>query len=187
MKKVMSLLLIAVLISGCNRTADNVSTAPQSLNASAPVPQSQNAPASDKSDLNPADELCGSKKKADLYCLHAGLSALANVVFLLMVEECSSHCASMFFTMLRMVSAFSFPVHAYLTNPSLLSQSKLSLTALAVDTCLSLWWLITKNPSVISHTWYAQPILELFRLVAYPHVWDILSSDFYLIKGAIWK
>ena len=45
MKKVISLFLIAVLISGCNRMADNVSTAPQSLNASAPVPQSQNAPA----------------------------------------------------------------------------------------------------------------------------------------------
>jgi hypothetical protein len=47
MKKIISLFLIAVLISGCNRTADNVRSAPQSLNAPALVPQSQNAPASE--------------------------------------------------------------------------------------------------------------------------------------------
>ncbi|MDR3092351.1 MAG: hypothetical protein LBU33_00365 [Endomicrobium sp.] len=44
MKKVISLFLIAVLISGCNRMTDNVNPAPQSLNASALVSQSQNAP-----------------------------------------------------------------------------------------------------------------------------------------------
>jgi hypothetical protein len=41
-KKVISLFLIAILVSGCNRTTDNVSPAPQDLNASALVPQSQN-------------------------------------------------------------------------------------------------------------------------------------------------
>ena len=185
MKKVISLFLIAVLISGCNRMADNVSTAPQSLNASALVPQSQNAPASDKSDLNPVDELCGSEKNVDLYCLHAELSGLANVVFMYISDVCSSHCASMFFTMLRMVSAFSFPVHVYLTNPSFLSKSKLSLTVLAVDTCLSLLWFVTKNPSVISCIWYAQPILEFVRFLAYPHVRLILSSFYQNFKSAI--
>jgi hypothetical protein len=160
MKKVVSLFLIAVLISGCNRTADNVSSASQPLTVHA----------------NPVDELCGSEKNADLYFLHVALSAFVNVVFLVMVKECSSHCAIMFITMLRMVSAFSFPVYACLTNPSFLSKSKLSLASLAVDTCLSLYSLITKNPSVNFCIGGIQGILELFRFLAYPNVFGYLLS-----------
>ncbi|MCA6085658.1 hypothetical protein [Candidatus Endomicrobiellum agilis] len=66
MKKVISLFLIAVLISGCNRTADNVSHAPQSLNASAPVPQSQNASAPEPSNtLIPTPEPSKSVQPSD--------------------------------------------------------------------------------------------------------------------------
>ena len=171
MRKVISLFLIAVLISGCNRMADNVSSAPQSLNA----------PASDKSDLNPVEELCGSEENVGLYYLYAGLSTGLNVVFLMMADECSLHCVSMFLTMLKMVSAFSFPVYVYLTNPSFLSKSKLSLTALAADTCLSLYKLITKNPTLIFNIniGYIHFFLEFIRVFAYPHI--------YFIKGAIWK
>ena len=58
MKKIISLFLIAFLISGCNRTSGNVSSAPQSSNASALVPQSSNAPAlAPKSQNAPASEL----------------------------------------------------------------------------------------------------------------------------------
>ena len=142
-------------------------------------PQSSNAPASDKSDLNPADEFCGSEKNADLYCLHALSSAFANAVFLLISGLCSSHCASMFFMMLKMVSAFSFPVHAYLTIPSFLSKAKLSLAALAADTCLSLYGLVTKNPLTIMRICNIQGllgILELFRFLAYPNAFGYLLS-----------
>jgi hypothetical protein len=140
--------------------ADNVSSAPQSLNA----------PASDKSDLNPVEELCGSEENVGLYYLYAGLSTGLNVVFLMMADECSLHCVSMFLTMLKMVSAFSFPVYVYLTNPSFLSKSKLSLASLAVDTCLSLYVLVTKNLSIGG----IQGILELFRFLAYPNVFGYL-------------
>jgi hypothetical protein len=75
-----------------------------------------------------------------------------------------------------MVSVFSFPVHVYLTNPSFLSKSKLSLTALAADTCLSLYSLITKNPTLIFNIeiGYIQFVLELIRAFAYPNVFGYL-------------
>jgi hypothetical protein len=141
---------------------------------------------------NPVDELCGSRKDVDvaLYCdygVYAALSALCNVFFLLLSE--GSFFRIKLFTMLKMVSAFSFPVYVYLTNPSFLSKSKLSLTALAVDTCLSLYRLITKNPTLIFNIniGYIHFFLELIRVFAYPHILGAFSFNFHILKGVIWK
>ncbi|MCA6085574.1 hypothetical protein [Candidatus Endomicrobiellum agilis] len=130
------------------------------------------------------DEFCGKGNGVPYFC-YSALSSVINSV--LISIECSSHCASMFLRILRMFSVFSFPVYVYLTNPSFLSKSKASLSLLAVDTCLSLLWFVTKNPSVISCIWYAQFILEVFRVVAYPHIRGMFSLDFHLIKRAILK
>jgi hypothetical protein len=73
MKKVMSLFLIAVLISGCNRTTDNVSSAPQSSNALALVPQSSNAPASE---LQPTLSPTLTPSSSVMSVLSAGFSLL---------------------------------------------------------------------------------------------------------------
>jgi hypothetical protein len=178
MKKVMSLFLIAVLISGCNRMIDNVSPASQSSKAPAPVPKSQNAPASElqpsptpapivhaNPDLDPVEELCDNENFFDLYYSHAVLSFGVNSVLLLLADCCPS--LYYFFTIIRMCSVFSFPVHVYLTNPSFLSKSKVSLFLLAVDTCLSLCRL---NRGVV----LAQTIFETVRFVAYPHIASFL-------------
>jgi hypothetical protein len=178
---------IAVLISGCNRMADNVSTAPQSLNASAPVPQSQNAPVlncppcycvtpartKDEIYIDTLEEICG-KGNIGLYVCHSFLSCMLTLFFF-PTNYCSS-CTIMFFRILRMVSDFSFPVHVALTNPSFLSKSKLSLTALAADVCLSLYGLI-KSPLFVSNTIFnIHCFLGLFRLLAYPHIWFSLIN-----------
>jgi hypothetical protein len=198
MKRIISLLLVVILVSGCGRlqsggNAENfddisgvVKHTPLSSDpANLPAPTTSPIP-NPTAHAKPVDELCVSRKDVDvaLYCdygVYAGLSALLNVVFLIMAE--GSFCRIKLFTILKMVSAFSFPVYAYLTNPSFLSKSKLSLTALAVDTCLSLYSLI--NPSVNSCIGIIQGILELFRVLAYPMLSVICSHDFHDIKGAI--
>jgi hypothetical protein len=200
MKRIISLFLVAILVSGCARlqsggNAENLDdtsrvvkhTPLSSDPANLPVPTPSPIPnptVQSNRDIAFLDEFCGKGNGAPYYW-HSTLSFGVNLA--LISIECSSHCASMFLRILRMVSVFSFPVHVYLTNPSLLSQSKLSLTALAVDTCLSLWWLITKNPLVISRMWYAQYILEVFRAFTYPHFRGMFSFSFHALKGAILK
>ena len=78
MKKVISLFLIAVLISGCNRMADNVSPAPQSLNAPAPAPQFSNAPASE---LQPTDKQISTNAQPHSSNLYLWISTATAVVF----------------------------------------------------------------------------------------------------------
>jgi hypothetical protein len=187
--------------------ADNVSTAPQSLNASAPVPSnillspSPNAtqsttlqdncppcycvtPAQTKDEIyiDTLDEICG-KGNIGLYGCHALLSCMVNLLFF-PTNYCSP-CTIMFFSILRMVSAFSFPVYLALTNPSFLSKSKLSLTALAAEVCLSLYGLI-KSPLFFSQTIFdIYVILEFFRLFTYPHYSFGVSSRYQDLKSLI--
>ncbi|MCA6080420.1 MAG: hypothetical protein LE169_06020 [Endomicrobium sp.] len=200
MKRIISLLLVAILVSGCGRlqsggNAENfddvsgvgkhthtpLSSDPANLPVPTPptnpakspalAPQSSNASASElqpmpsptvsvKPDLNPLEELCGGRKKDYLYFGHSVLSYFVNSTLILVVSEFPS---LYFLRILRMFSVFSFPVHVYLTNPSFLSKSKLSLSLLAVDTCLSLFKL---NQGVF----FAHLILELVRFYAYPHI-----------------
>jgi hypothetical protein len=205
MKRIISLLLVVILVSGCGRLQnggnaenfDDISgvvkhhTPLSSDPANLPAPTTSPTPAP-TAHANPIDELCGSERNTDLYFLHSFILTFVNIW---LIYYSSLHYSSavyginpsQFITILRIFSDLSFPVHVYLTNPSFLSKSKMSLTALAADTCLSLWWLITKNPSVISCIWYAQFILEVFRVVAYPHIRGMFSLDFHLIKGAILK
>jgi hypothetical protein len=112
-------------------------------------------------DLNPEEELCGSEKNVYLYFWHSVLSCFVNSILVLFTPKFPS------LKILRMVSAFSFPVHVYLTNPSFLSKSKVSLFLLAGDTCLSLCRL---NRGVV----LAQIIFEAVRFVAYPHIANFL-------------
>ncbi|MCA6080274.1 MAG: hypothetical protein LE169_05255 [Endomicrobium sp.] len=78
MRKVISLFLIAVLISGCNRMADNVSPVPQSLNAPALAPQSSNASASE---LQPTDKQISINAQPHSPNLYLWISTATAVVF----------------------------------------------------------------------------------------------------------
>jgi DNA repair exonuclease SbcCD ATPase subunit len=57
MKRLIAVFLIVSLVSGCNRIADNVISTPQSLNASALVPQSQNGTESSQFSPIPAESV----------------------------------------------------------------------------------------------------------------------------------
>ncbi|MCA6080166.1 MAG: hypothetical protein LE169_04675 [Endomicrobium sp.] len=139
-------------------------------------------------DLDPVKELCGNKKNVISYVLHSVLSYAVNSM--LTTPHFSVNCSvgglnlSKFF---RMVSVFSFPVHAALTNLSFLSKPKISLAFLAVDTLLSLYRLITKNTSINDIFDKTQSVLEAVRFVAYPHILAIFSFDFHVIKGIMWE
>ena len=178
MKKIICICICICICSsfGCGRLADNVSPAPQSQNAPAselqPIP---NPTAYANPDLNSVDELFGNKKNVDSYITHSTLSFGVNVMLVILATDFPS---LYFLKILRMVSVFSFPVHVALTNPSFLSKSKLSLTALAVDTYLSLFRL---NQGVA----LAQIILEVFRYLMYPHVLIALSYIYQDLKSLI--
>ncbi|MCA6080325.1 MAG: hypothetical protein LE169_05510 [Endomicrobium sp.] len=152
--------------------------------ANLPVPTTSPIPnptAYANPDLNSVDEeLFG--KNINSYITHSTLSFFVNAMLVIFAADFPS---LYFLRILRMVSVFSFPVHVALTNPSFLSQSKLSLTALAADTCLSLFGLITKNPSVISRICNIQVALEIFRLVTYPHVLLACSYIYQDLKSLI--
>jgi hypothetical protein len=196
---------VASLVSGCGRlhnggnaenfddTSGVVTHTPLSSEpANLPVPTlpTPNPTTTSKPDLDHIDELCGQGNVAPYY-IHSVLSFFVNAALISM--PCS-YCVSNFLGILRMFSVFSFPVHAYLTNPSFLSKSKISLASLAADTWLSLCWLITKNPSMRFYNtdgtdgiaFKTQYILELAQLFTYPYISAVFSHCHDVLKFMLW-
>jgi hypothetical protein len=136
-----------------------LSSAPANLPAptTSPIP---NPTVHAKPGVNRLDEICG-KGNGVPYFGHSLLSWFVNSILILFTPEFPS------LKILRMVSAFSFPVHVALTNLSFLSKSKISLVLLVGDTIVSLCKL---NHGVV----LAQIIFEFVRFIAYPHIANFL-------------